>query len=108
MAQMMELVASVQMSLGEAVDAAKNQAVRVKKSGKTARAKILELHETMKTLLPQIQRLCVAGETPAVLPRGRLSLFICRNSIRSFAARLARAWSLAYAWVSAGWLAVIC
>lgn len=61
MAEMVDLVASVQGQLGKAVAVAKNQTVRVMKHRKVARARILELHETMGKLLPQIRHWLKTG-----------------------------------------------
>ncbi len=55
MAEMVDIVASVQEQLGKAVAVAKAGTVRVVKHGKVARARVLELHETMEELLPQIR-----------------------------------------------------
>ena len=55
MAQMLEIVKEVHAGLGKAVEKAKEKRVRVTKSGKVARQKLLALHETMEKLLPQIQ-----------------------------------------------------
>ncbi len=62
MAQMVDIVAKVQKQLGKAVEAAKHQTVRVTKHGKVARATILELHETMVKLLPQIRHWLKTGQ----------------------------------------------
>jgi hypothetical protein len=61
MAQMVETIASIQQQLGKAIAVAEEQTVRVKKHGKVARARILELHETMKKLLPQIRHWLKTG-----------------------------------------------
>jgi IS5 family transposase len=61
MAEMVDIVASVQEQLGKAVQIAKNQTIRVKKHGKVARMAIHELHETMEKLLPQIRHWLKTG-----------------------------------------------
>jgi IS5 family transposase len=61
MAQMVDIVASVQKELGKAVGVAKSQTARVVKHGKVARARIVELHETMEKLLPQIRHWLKTG-----------------------------------------------
>ena len=61
MAEMVDMVASVQEQLGKAVAVAKAETVRVVKHGKVARARVLELHETMGKLLPQIRHWLKTG-----------------------------------------------
>jgi IS5 family transposase len=61
MAEMADLVEAVQSKLGTAVEAARTTPVRVAKYGKVARAKVLALHETMGTLLPQIRHWLKTG-----------------------------------------------
>ena len=55
MAEMVDIVASVQAQLAKTAAIVKTEAVRVTKYGKVARARVIELHETMKRLLPQIR-----------------------------------------------------
>jgi IS5 family transposase len=61
MAEMANMVASVQRQLGKAVELAKSQPVRVTKHGKVARARLIELHNTMEKLLPQIRHWLKTG-----------------------------------------------
>ena len=61
MAEMADIVAKVQRQLGAAIKTAKSQTARVTKHGKVARAKIIELHETMAKLLPQIRHWLKTG-----------------------------------------------
>ncbi len=61
MAEMVDIVASVHKELGKAVAVAKNQTARVVKHGKVAKARILELHDTMEKLLPQIRHWLKTG-----------------------------------------------
>ena len=55
MTQMANIIADVQQELGKAIESAKAEKVRVTKYGKLARAKVLQMHETMTKLLPQIR-----------------------------------------------------
>lgn len=55
MAEMVTTVRGIQQQLAKAVEAAKGAPVRVTKHGKVARARLMELHETMAKLSPQIQ-----------------------------------------------------
>jgi IS5 family transposase len=55
MGEMANIVAAMQTQLGSAVEAARDQKTRLTKYGKVAQAKVLDLHETMKKLLPQIR-----------------------------------------------------
>lgn len=61
MAEMADLVEAVQSKLGKAVEAVRATPARVAKHGKVARAKVLALHETMGTLLPQIRHWLKTG-----------------------------------------------
>jgi len=54
LAQMMSLVGAVQKRLGQALQKASASPSRLKKYGKVAQAKAMQLHQTMKKLLPQI------------------------------------------------------
>lgn len=61
--EMANLVASVQGQLGRALAAAKD--TRLRAYAKVAHAKIISLHETMKTLLPQIRYWLKTGNVAA-------------------------------------------
>jgi len=54
MAQMVDIVEGVQAQLAKAVEAVRAKSASLSKYGKVAQAKVLALHETMGTLLPQI------------------------------------------------------
>jgi hypothetical protein len=53
--QMASLIESINEDLGRTVDVASSAASQVTKHGIVARAKLLQLHETMKALVPQIR-----------------------------------------------------
>jgi hypothetical protein len=55
MLEMVDVVDAVQRALANAVKAMSGKKARVSKYGKVARAKVVELHTTMKKLLPQIR-----------------------------------------------------
>lgn len=55
MLEMADMVDAVQRALGNAVKAMSRKKARVSKYGKVAQAKVVELHTTMKKLLPQIR-----------------------------------------------------
>jgi hypothetical protein len=55
MLEMTDIVDAVQRALGNAVTAMNRKKIRVSKYGKVARMKVVELHTTMKMLLPQIR-----------------------------------------------------
>ena len=65
MAQMVDIVASVHAELAKAVAVAQAEAVRVSRYGKVARARVIELHETMERLLPQIRHWLKTGHVAA-------------------------------------------
>jgi hypothetical protein len=53
--QMAKLVGGLNRGLGQALNAARHGGERLRKYGKVARAKLTQLHQTMKRLLPQIR-----------------------------------------------------
>jgi hypothetical protein len=55
MLEMVDVVDAVQRALGNAVKAMNGKKVRVSKYSKVAQTKVVELHTTMKKLLPQIR-----------------------------------------------------
>ncbi len=61
MSEMVDIIASVQKKLGEALAVAKEQPVRVVKHGKVAREQVFQLHKTMEKLLPQIRHWLKTG-----------------------------------------------
>jgi transposase, IS5 family len=61
MAEMANIVASLQTQLGAAIEAALGKKDRVRNYGKVAQAKIVRLNETMKRLLPQIRHWLKTG-----------------------------------------------
>lgn len=65
MAQMANLVEDVQEHLATVIERMGAQPARVVKYGKVASAKVLALHETMKTLLPQIRHWLKTGHVAA-------------------------------------------
>ena len=61
MAQLVSVVAGVQAELGKVLEQARAEGARLTKYGKVASAKVLQLHETMKKLLPQIRHWLKTG-----------------------------------------------
>jgi len=61
MAQMVDIVDGVQAQLAKAVEAVRAKSASLSKYGKVAQAKVLALHETMRTLLPQIRHWLKTG-----------------------------------------------
>lgn len=64
-AEMASLVEEVQTQLGQALERAVSLPQKLKKHGVVARAKIEELHETMKKLIPQIRHWLETGRVAA-------------------------------------------
>jgi IS5 family transposase len=63
--EMASLVEGLQGKLGKALEVATTQAGKLRKYGKVAHAKLVGLHETMKTLLPQIRHWLETGRVAA-------------------------------------------
>ena len=89
MGEMMKVVKTVQGRLGRLIQTGEPLKARLSKYGKVARAKVLQVHETMKQLLPQISP---TGTGPVSSRRRRACT--SRSCTRSREARSARTSSL--------------
>jgi transposase, IS5 family len=65
MSEMANIISDVQVQLGKAIETMREQQARVTKYGKVAQAKVLDLHETMEKLLPQIRSWLMTGKVAA-------------------------------------------